>query len=53
MTGLVVDGLGRRFGRTWAVRDVSFTLEAGRVAALVGQNGAGKSTLMRMIPGLG
>ncbi len=53
MTGLVVDGLGRRFGRTWAVRDVSFTLERGRVAALVGQNGAGKSTLMRMIAGLG
>ena len=53
MSGLAVDGLGRRFGRAWAVRDVCFTLERGRVAALVGQNGAGKSTLMRMIAGLG
>ena len=35
-----------------ALADVSFTLTAGSVTALVGPNGAGKSTLMRCIAGL-
>ena len=35
-----------------ALVDVSFTLPAGSVTALVGPNGAGKSTLMRCIAGL-
>ena len=35
-----------------ALVDVSFTLAAGSVTALVGPNGAGKSTLMRCIAGL-
>ncbi len=35
-----------------ALVDVSFTLAAGSVTALVGPNGAGKSTLMRCVAGL-
>jgi ABC-2 type transport system ATP-binding protein len=45
-------GLGRRYGRTWALQDCSFRLPQGRVAALVGPNGAGKSTLLRMLAGI-
>ena len=35
-----------------AVRDVSFTVAAGSVLAVVGRNGAGKSTLLRVIAGI-
>ena len=44
--------LGRRYGKRWALRDCSFSLPAGRVAALVGPNGAGKTTLLHLAVGL-
>ena len=45
-------GLTKRYGRTVAVDDLSFRVEAGRVTGFVGPNGAGKSTTMRLILGL-
>jgi ABC-2 type transport system ATP-binding protein len=45
-------GLGKRYGRTWGLRDCSFRLPQGRIAGLVGPNGAGKSTLLRMLAGI-
>jgi gliding motility-associated transport system ATP-binding protein len=48
---IVADQISKRFGRTQAVRDVSFTLEDGQIAGLLGPNGAGKSTSIRMVTG--
>jgi len=49
---LETDQLGKRYGDTWALRDCSLQLPAGRIAALVGPNGAGKSTLLHLAVGL-
>jgi ABC-2 type transport system ATP-binding protein len=44
--------LGKKYGSTWALRDCSLAVPAGRVAALVGPNGAGKTTLLNLATGL-
>ncbi|GAA5019427.1 ABC transporter ATP-binding protein [Kitasatospora paranensis] len=51
-TALEVQGLGKRYGQNWALKDCSFRLPAGRICALVGPNGAGKSTLMSLVTGM-
>jgi homopolymeric O-antigen transport system ATP-binding protein len=43
---------GRARPQQWALRDVSFRLQPGSSAALIGRNGAGKSTLLRLASGL-
>jgi len=45
---LELDGLGKRYGDTWALRGVDLALEPG-VVGLLGPNGAGKSTLMQVV----
>jgi ABC-2 type transport system ATP-binding protein len=52
MNVLETAGLGRRFGWTWALRNCSLAVPAGRVTAMVGPNGAGKSTLLHLAVGL-
>ena len=51
-TVLQTAGLGKRYGRRWAVRDCTLAIPAGHVTGLVGPNGAGKSTLLNLAAGL-
>ena len=49
---LHTDGLGKRYGATWALSECTLDVPAGSVTALVGPNGAGKTTLLQLAVGL-
>ncbi len=44
-------GLGRRYGRAWALVDVSLSIARGSTVLVAGKNGSGKSTLLRVLGG--
>jgi len=48
---LSVKSLSKQFKKKYAVKDVSFSMEAGEVVGLLGPNGAGKTTIFYMIVG--
>ena len=49
---LATRGLGKRYGRRWALSGCTLEVPAGHVAGLVGPNGAGKTTLLHLAVGL-
>ena len=49
---LEIDRLEVRYGRTQAVKGVSFCVEPNELVAVLGANGAGKTSLLRSIQGL-
>ena len=51
-TVLTAQGLGKKYGRKWALSDCTLEVPAGRVVGLVGPNGAGKSTFLNLAVGM-
>lgn len=49
---LEVKNLSKKYGKVYAVDNVSFSLGDGKVGILLGANGAGKSTIIKSISGL-
>jgi ABC-2 type transport system ATP-binding protein len=48
-SGIVAEGLGKRFGDFWALQDLDLEVPAGSVLGLLGHNGAGKTTTVRIL----
>jgi ABC-2 type transport system ATP-binding protein len=51
-TAIEALGLGKQYGRRWALTDCTLTIPAGHVCGLVGPNGAGKTTLLNLATGM-
>ncbi len=49
---LEASGLGKRYGRRWALSECTLSIPEGKVVGLVGPNGAGKTTLLHLGVGL-
>ena len=47
-----IENLAKRFGKIYALKDVSFEIYPGEVVGFIGPNGAGKSTTIRIMLGL-
>jgi lactose/L-arabinose transport system ATP-binding protein len=52
MSGVVLDGVVKRFGATQIIHGVDLTVGHGEFCVFVGPSGCGKSTLLRMVAGL-
>lgn len=46
---IAVEGLSKRYGKTLAVDDLTFSIEPGTVTGFLGPNGAGKTTTLRIL----
>jgi len=51
-SAIALDRVTKRFGRTEAVRELSFAVDRGEMFGLIGPDGAGKTTTIRMMCGL-
>ncbi len=47
-----IKNLNKKFGKTEVLKNISLTIESGKVTAIVGPNGSGKTTLIKSVLGL-
>lgn len=52
MSGLVLNGIVKRFGSVAAVKDINLDLPQGKFISFLGPSGCGKTTLLRLVAGL-
>src|SRR6516165_11130303 len=52
MSSLIFERLGKSYGGTAVVSDVSLTIGQGEFVSLLGPSGCGKTTILRMVAGL-
>ena len=51
-SGIVCEGVGKRFGDAWVLRDVSLEVHPGEILGIIGPGGHGKSVLLKLMAGL-
>ncbi len=49
---LQIQNVSKKFNHFQAIKDISFTVEAGEIVSILGPSGCGKSTLMQIVAGL-
>ena len=49
---LRIEGVQKRFGMKYALKDIDLSLSEGRIVGLLGPNGSGKTTLIKLVNGL-
>ena len=52
MDRVVFEGVGKRYGKQWALRGVNARFAPGEVVMVIGPNGSGKTTLIKCLLGL-
>jgi len=52
MDRIVFEGLGKRYGKHWALRGVNTRFAQGEIVMVIGPNGSGKTTLLKCLLGL-
>jgi ABC-2 type transport system ATP-binding protein len=49
---VVLQNVSKRYGKEYALKNINFTFEKGKIYGLLGPNGSGKSTTLKLITGL-
>jgi len=49
---ILVENIGKRFGRNWIFRNFNYHFQEGKKYAIIGNNGSGKSTLLKILAGI-